>query len=96
MHDAGLHLGLREAGIDRLGEPFSPSTTASRISLTPRVRSSFITRSQNFAPSVCSIHSPSASLLPSGRTPSARYTALLRTIPSSRTFTRSASKNTQG
>ena len=52
--------------------------------------------SQNFAPSVCSIHSPRMSRLPSARTPSARNTALLRTTASSRIFTRSASKNTTG
>src|ERR1700730_4080342 len=33
--------------------------------------SSFMTRSQNFAPSVCSIHRPRISLVPSGRTPRA-------------------------
>ena len=37
---------------------------------------------------------PSTSLRPSGVTPIAKYTALLRTVPSSRIFTRSASKNT--
>ena len=36
------------------------------------------------------------SSLPSGRMPSARYTALLRTAASSRIFTRKASKNTAG
>ena len=36
----------------------SPSTMAISTSLTPRPFSSFITRSQNFAPSLCSIHSP--------------------------------------
>ena len=48
------------------GKPFSPSTTAIRMSSTPRLRSSFITRSQNFAPSVCSIHRPRISLWPVG------------------------------
>src|SRR5438105_11340541 len=32
------------------GKPLSPSTTAIRISWTPRLRSSVITRSQNLAP----------------------------------------------
>ncbi|MNJ66363.1 hypothetical protein D3C77_624340 [compost metagenome] len=36
------------------------------------------------------------SRVPSGNTASARYTALLRTTPSSRILTRSASKNTTG
>ncbi len=47
------------------GKPVSPSTTAIRISCRPRAWSSFITLSQNLAPSVCSIHSPSTSLSPS-------------------------------
>jgi hypothetical protein len=33
----------------------SPSATAIRMSLTPRLRSSLNTLSQNLAPSVCSI-----------------------------------------
>src|SRR6202035_412483 len=56
------------------GKPLSPSTTAIRTSWVPRLRSSVITRSQNFAPSVCSIHSPRISLWPEQRTPIARYT----------------------
>src|SRR5271168_5133007 len=40
------------------GKPFRPSTTAIRMSPTPRVFSSFMTRSQNLAPSVCSIQMP--------------------------------------
>ncbi len=67
---------------------------AMRMSLTPRFFSSDMTRIQNFAPSVCSIQIPSTSLRPSDVTPIARYTALLRTVPSSRILTRRASKNT--
>src|ERR1700741_4380017 len=37
------------------GKPFRPSTTAIRMSWAPRFFSSFIARSQNLAPSVCSI-----------------------------------------
>src|SRR3954468_14844921 len=40
------------------GNPFRPSTTAMRMSPTPRFLSSFMTRSQNLAPSVFSIHRP--------------------------------------
>src|SRR3954468_19475490 len=40
------------------GKPFRPSTTAISTSSTPRFFSSVITRSQNLAPSVCSIHKP--------------------------------------
>jgi hypothetical protein len=76
------------------GKPLSPSTTAIKMSWVPRLRSSVITRSQNFAPSVCSIQSPRISLWPEQRTPIARYTARLLTMPSLRIFTRSASKNT--
>jgi hypothetical protein len=36
--------------------------------------------------------SPKISLVPSGCTPRATYTALFRTVPSSRIFTRMASK----
>ena len=78
------------------GKPLRPSTTASMISSVPRFLSSFITRSQNLAPSFCSIHRPRTSLRPSARTPSAMWIALLRTMPSSRILTRMASKNTNG
>ena len=44
------------------GKPFSPSTTAISTSSTPRFLSSFITRSQNLAPSFCSIQRPRISL----------------------------------
>ena len=40
------------------GKPFRPSTTAMTMSWTPRVFNSFTTRSQNLAPSVCSIQMP--------------------------------------
>ena len=53
------------------GKPFSPSTTAISMSSTPRFLSSFMTRSQNLAPSFCSIQRPRISLVPSARTPSA-------------------------
>src|SRR6058998_982182 len=45
------------------GKPFRPSTTAMRISPMPRFLSSFMTRSQNLAPSEVSIHSPRISLV---------------------------------
>lgn len=56
---------------DRLGKALEASTTAIRMSATPRFFSSFMTRSQNLAPSVCSIQIPRISLVPSGRMPSA-------------------------
>lgn len=76
------------------GKPLSPSTTAIRMSWTRRFLSSLITRSQNFAPSACSIQMLRISLCPEQRTPIARYTARLPTNPSLRIFTRGASKNT--
>lgn len=85
-----------KAALIASGKPFRPSTTAIRMAATPRFRSSFMTRSQNLASSVCSIQMPRMSLVPSARMPSAMYTALLRTNPSSRIFTRIASKNTSG
>ena len=94
MDDAGLDLGLGEDCVDRFwgaqrwaSPPLRPSTTAIRQSLMPRALSSFMTRSQNLAPSLCSIHSPRISLVPSRRMPIARCTALLRTDPSSRILT---------
>ena len=44
------------------GNPFSPSTTTIKTSRTPRDFNSFITRSQNFAPSCDAVHSPRISL----------------------------------
>src|ERR1044071_1408685 len=75
------------------GNPFSPSTTAISTSSTPRFFSSFMTRRQNLAPSFCSSQRPKISLVPSARTPSAICTALLRTRPSSRIFTRGVEEN---
>ena len=53
------------------GNPFRPSTTAMRMSWAPRFFSSFMTRSQNLAPSVCSIQMPRISFVPSGKIPKA-------------------------
>ena len=58
------------------GNPFSPSTTAIRTSCTPRAFNSFITPSQNFAPSFAAVHIPKISFRPSAVTPIARCTAL--------------------
>jgi hypothetical protein len=44
------------------GSPVSPSQTAMSTSWMPRALSSFITRSQNLAPSVVSTHMPRTSL----------------------------------
>ena len=94
VHDAGLQRRGRKYRLQRLGNPLEAIGTAIRISATPRLRRSLKTFIQKRAPSVFSIQRPSASRLPSGRMPSARYTALLRTTPLSRILTRSASKNT--
>ena len=54
-----------KAAVIASGKPFSPSTTAIRMSWTPRLRSSVITESQNFAPSFSAIQSPRTSRSPS-------------------------------
>src|SRR5260363_138541 len=64
-----------------------------RISLKPRLRNSLKTFSQNLAPSVCSIQSPSTSEQSSAQMPNARDTALCFTRPSSRILSRSASRD---
>src|ERR1700745_1519504 len=61
-----IRVQVRDEGFVR-----NTSTTAIRMSWAPRFFSSFITRSQNLAPSVCSIQMPRISLVPSGRMPSA-------------------------
>src|SRR4030088_1494538 len=48
------------------GKPFSPSTTATSTSSTPRFFSSFMTRSQQLAPSFCSSQRPKNFLGPVG------------------------------
>ena len=58
------------------GRPVRPSQTTIRTSSTPRALSSFITRSQNLAPSVVSTQMPRTSLWPSASTPTARCAAL--------------------
>jgi hypothetical protein len=71
MHDAGLHHGDGKDGVDRLRKALQPSTTAMRISPMPRFLSSFMTRSQNLAPSEVAIQRPRISFVPSAMTPSA-------------------------
>ncbi len=70
----------------------APSATP-RISTSLTDVTSFMTLSQDLAPSFCSSQRPSTSLVPSARTPSAMCTALFAT--SSR-LTHKASKNTGG
>jgi len=60
MNDAGLNRGLRKDGLEAI-----------RMSSTPRAFSSFITLSQNLAPSLVSIQRPRMSFVPSAATPSA-------------------------
>ena len=72
MDDAGLDLSSRKGSRDCLRETFQAvDRKAISTSSTPRLFSSFMTRSQNLAPSLCSIHSPRTSFVPSGRTPGA-------------------------
>lgn len=76
MHDAGLDLRLWTALMGS-GKPRSLSTTAIRMSYSPRLFRSMKTFSENLALSVCSIHSPSNSLQLSPRTPKARLHGLV-------------------
>lgn len=93
----GLDRRFPEYGIDRLWEALQPVAHGNQnVAHTTRSFRSLTIRSRNLAPSVCPIQRPSTSRVPSRRTPSAKYIALLRTAPSFRIFTRSASKNTTG
>ena len=71
VNDAGLDLGLWKHRGDRLRKALQAIDDGDQDVFEPRFFSSFMTRSQNFAPSVCSIHRPRISLVPSGRTPRA-------------------------
>lgn len=62
-------------------KPVSPSTTATRISWTSRLRRSFRTFAQNLTPSWAWNHGPGTSRVPSGRIASATKTALFETAP---------------
>ena len=62
----------------------------------PRALRSFITRSQNLAPSVCLDPDPQDFLLPSTPTPTARCAALFCTVPPSRTLQTIASRKITG
>src|SRR4051794_9222715 len=85
-----------QTAVTASGSPVSPSQTTIRTSSTPRALSSFITRSQKFAPSVASTQMPRTSFLPSVSTPTARCAALLRTVPLSRTLQTTASRKITG
>src|ERR1039458_7362365 len=65
VHDAQLYGGLRIGRLNGLRKPFNPSTHAMKMSSTPRVFNSLSTLSQNLAPSLALVHSPSTSLWPS-------------------------------
>ena len=76
---AALNRAHRRDPQTRAEAPVRPSQTTMRTSSTPRALSSFITRSQNFPPSVASTQIPRTSFLPSVSTPTASCAALLRT-----------------
>ncbi len=84
IDDAVLNHRFGEDGGDGVGKPLRPSTTASMTSSTPRLRSSFTTRSQNLVPLFYSCHSPRTILVLSAMTPRQIWIALLRTMPSSK------------
>ena len=58
MDDAGLDVDVAwgKTATMASGKPLSPTTMAMRMSSTPRVFNSFMTRSQNLAPSLCAGH----------------------------------------
>lgn len=62
VDNTGLDESVREHSGDRLGKAFEAIDHGDQVSPMPRALSSFMTRSQNLAPSVCSIHSPRTSL----------------------------------
>src|SRR5207237_7606403 len=63
------------------GKPFSPSTQAIKMSVTPRFLSSVTTCSQNLAPSVCAIHNPKTSFKPSIVTPNRQINRFVLDVP---------------
>lgn len=96
---------MNEAGLDRrsgkgrdngLGEALQPLDGGERRVLDTLFFLSVIARSQNLAPSFRSSRGPGISFVPSARTPRAIWTALFRTKPSPRSFTRRASRDTMG
>ena len=68
MHDAGLHDRLGEDRVDRLWKALQAVNHGddNENVANPRFRNSFMTRSQNLAPSEVSIHRPRMSFVPSG------------------------------
>ena len=67
-----LHDRLGEDRVDRLWKALQAINDGDEnIANPPRFLSSFITRSQNLAPSEVSIHRPRMSFVPSGVTPRA-------------------------
>jgi hypothetical protein len=72
MHDAGLNRRFGEGRGDRLGEALQSLHDGNQDVLEPaRLRRSFITDSQNLAPSLSAIQRPRTSRTPSRGTPKA-------------------------
>ena len=84
VHDAGLDLCLRVNRFDGFRETPQAIDHRNQHIFQPPV-SEFI---EDLQPEL----GPLTSFLPSARMPSARYTALFLTVPSSRIFSRKASK----
>ena len=72
MDDAGLNDCLWENGINGLGKTLQAVDHGDENVLDPAGLQLVYDAQQNLAPSVCSIQMPRISLVPPGRTPSAR------------------------
>src|SRR5450755_1810527 len=94
VHDAGLNLRLGKYRVDCLRKSLQAIDDGDQNIVHPAVFDLRHHPQPKFRAFRLLDPMPSTSLRPSGVTPIAKYTALLRTVPSSRIFTRSASRNT--
>lgn len=92
MNDAGLDRRLGKDREDGLGKTIQPIDDGEKHILDAPVLHLGHHPEPELAPSFCSSQRPRISFVPYARTPKAMWTALLRTKPSSQTFTRRASK----
>src|SRR5512135_1168766 len=107
MNDAGLDQGLREHRLDGLGEALQPIDDGDQHVLDaavlqlghhaqPELGAFALLDPQSEDLLVAFRAHAARGARRARRTPRATWTALLRTMPSSRTLTRRASKNTSG
>ena len=96
MDDAGLHDRLGKDGSDRLRPPLQAIDHSQQDVLDAAVLQLVHHPQPEFGALVLLDPHLSTTFVPSAMTLSAIWIALLRTTPSSRIFTRMASKNTSG